>query len=36
MLLYQILAFTIHGKSKSHTRTIISKYQLHRAMKSLN
>ena len=37
MLLYQILACTIHGKiSKSHTKTINLKYQLPRGMKNLN
>ena len=37
MLHYQTLAFTIHGKIlKSHTVIINLKYQLQRAMKSLN
>ena len=36
MLLYQILAFTIHGKTqKSHTKIINLKYQLQHRMKSL-
>ena len=36
MLLYQILAFTIHEKIKSHAKIIILKYQLRHGMKSLN
>ena len=37
MVLYQILASTIHGKiSKNHTRTITLKYQLQHGMKNLN
>ena len=37
MLLYQILAFAIHGKmSKSNTKIINVKYQLRNGMKSLN
>ena len=37
MLLYQILAFTIHEKIlKSHTKTINLKYLLRHGMKSLN
>ena len=37
MLLYQILACTIHGKiKKSHLRTISLKYQLQHEMKNLN
>ena len=37
ILLYQILAFTIHGKiSKSHIRIINFKYQLQHGMKNLN
>ena len=37
MLLYQILAFTIHRKiQKSHTKIIYLKYQLRHGMKSLN
>ena len=36
-LLYQILAFTIHGKNKkSHTRRINLKFQLQYGMKNLN
>ena len=36
-MLYQILAFNIHGKiKKSHTKTINLKYQLRHGMKSLN
>ena len=36
MLLYQILAYTIHEKmSKSRTKTINIKYQLQRGMKNL-
>ena len=34
MLLYKILAYTIHRKiCKSHTKTVILKYQLGRRMK---
>ena len=37
MLLYQILAFSIHVKKlKSHTKTIILKYKPRHGMKSLN
>ena len=37
MLLYQTLAFTIHGKiQKSHAKIINLKYQLRHGMKSLN
>ena len=37
MLLYQILAFTIHGKiEKSHIRKINLKYQLQHGLKNLN
>ena len=37
MLLYQTLAFTIHGKKlKSDTKTTNAKYQLRHGMKSLN
>ena len=37
MLLYQILAFTIHGKiSRSHTKIINLKHQLQHGMKNLN
>ena len=37
MLVYQILAFTIHRKiQKSHTRIINLKYQLQHRMTSLN
>ena len=37
MLLYQILAYTIHEKiEKSHIRTINLKYQLQHEMKNLN
>ena len=37
MLLYQKLAFKIHGKiQKSHTKIINSKYQLRHGMESLN
>ena len=37
MLLYQILAFTMHGKvQKSHTQIINIKYQLRHGMKSFN
>ena len=37
MLLYQILAYTIHGKiQKSHTKKIKLKYQLQRGMINLN
>ena len=37
MLLYKILAFTIHRKiQKSHTKIINLKYQLQLEMKSLN
>ena len=36
MLLYQILAFTIHGKIyKSHVERVNLKYQLLREMKNL-
>ena len=36
-ILYQTLAFTIHGKiSKSHTKIINLKYQLRHGIKSLN
>ena len=35
MLLYQILAFNIHGK-KNHAKIKNLKYQLQREMKSLN
>ena len=36
-LLYQILAFTIHGKNKkSHMRRINLKFQLQYGMKNLN
>ena len=37
MLLYQTLAFTVHGKiQKSHTKIINLKYQVRHRMKSLN
>ena len=37
MLLYQTLAFTIHGKiQKSHAKIINLKYQFRHGMKSLN
>ena len=37
MLLYQILAYTIHGKiQKSHTKIINLKYQLQLRMINLN
>ena len=37
MLLYQILAFTIHGEiQKAHTKIINSKYQLQYGTKNLN
>ena len=37
MLLYQILAFTIHGEiQKTHTKIINSKYQLQYGTKNLN
>ena len=37
MLLYQTIAFTIHGKiQKSHTKIINSKYELRHGMKNLN
>ena len=37
MLLYQILAYTIHEKIlKSHAKTINLKYQLQRGMKTLD
>ena len=37
MLLYQVLAFNIHGKKlKSHIKIINLKYQLHHGMKNLN
>ena len=37
MLLYQILAYTIHGKNKKyHTKTINLKYQLRRGMENLS
>ena len=37
MLLYQILAFTIHEKyKKNHTKMINLKHQLRHGMKSLN
>ena len=37
MLLYETLAFTIHGKiGKSHTKIINLKYHLQHGMRSLN
>ena len=37
MLFYQILAYTIHGKTlKSHTKLISLKHQLQRGMINLN
>ena len=37
MLLYQILAFIVHGKvQKSHTKIANLKHQLDRGMKSFN
>ena len=37
MLVYQILAYAIHGKIKNrHTKTISLKYQLQRGMRNFN
>ena len=37
MLLYQILAYTVHGKTKkSHAKTINLKYHLRSIMKNLS
>ena len=37
MLLYQVLAYTIHGKIlKNHTKTVSLKYQLQRGKCVIN